>query len=120
MEGAGFVDISVRAHEGDGIRFGMLCSGIRLRTPLLSSTDCKIGQASRRNTREGTYMYGKKLLYNVDARPMIPHITISRLVDNAIFLVANSALMCEPEKCEPLDKSPVFPFASTTSAPGGV
>ena len=53
-------------------------------------------------------MYGRKLLYNVVASPIVPHITINRLVDHAIFLVANSALMCDPEKCEPPDESHLF------------
>jgi len=64
-------------------------------------------------------MYGRKLLYNVDANPIVPHITINRLVDHAIFVVANSALTCEPERCEPLDKSPLFLFALPTSCPAG-
>ena len=60
-------------------------------------------------------MYGRKLLYNVDASPMIPQIKIRRLVDHAIFFVKNSALMCEPEKCELLDRSPFFLSVSVAS-----
>ena len=63
-------------------------------------------------------MYGRKLLYKVDASPMTPHIRINRVVDHAILLVANSDSMCSPESCELLDKSPFFLFAPTTSAPG--
>ena len=62
-------------------------------------------------------MYGKKLLYKVDANPIVPQIAIRRLVDQAIFLVTNSALMCEPERCELLDRSFVFPSASENFVP---
>ena len=63
-------------------------------------------------------MYGRKLLYNVVASPIVPHITISRLVDHAIFLVSNSAFMCEPERCELLDKNPLPFSVLVTSHPG--
>ena len=55
------------------------------------------------NTGGSTHIYGRKLLYNVAASWIVPHITTNRDVDHAIFLVANSAFMCELERCEPLD-----------------
>lgn len=97
----------------------MSCIRIHLHTPLLSLTDYEIGQGILASTRGNTYMYGRKLLYNVDASPIVPHIIISRLVDHAIFLVANSALMCEPDRCELLDKSPLF-FSTLIASPPGV
>ena len=69
------------------------------------------------NIGQNTHMYGKKLLYNVDANPIVPQITIKRLVDHAIFFVANSGLTCEPEKRELIDE---YPLSSTSVTSGTV
>ena len=61
----------------------------------LFSTDYEIDQVSPASAGQNTHMYGKKLLYSVDASPIVPQITMKRLVDNATFFVANSAA-CRP------------------------